>query len=128
MKRSSLNNIDKRQLKSKDGLNFYSVVKSVSDAVDIKSLLIQFEELSPGLFSALAHSHTHKDEVFIITGGTGSLVVNNVKQDISEGDIISFEGEDEEIHVIHNTSEKVLSFISVATNPKQDIINYASNT
>jgi uncharacterized cupin superfamily protein len=126
MKISRLDEIVERQLKSRDGQVLYSMVRSISDALSLKSLFIHFEELTPGNFSAKPHSHTKKDEVFIISRGEGSLIANGVTQTISEGDIISFEGTDEEVHVIQNTSESPLSDISIATNPLDDTVNYST--
>ena len=124
MNKSHLNQIERRQLTSKNGQELYSIVKSVSDAVSLSSLLIHFEELAPGNFSARPHSHTTKDEVFIITRGEGSLMTNGEAQKVSEGEVISFEGTDEEVHVIQNTSESTLNYISIATNPPDDTVNY----
>ena len=124
MNKSHLKQIERRQLTSKNRQQLYSIVKSVSDAVDINSLLIHIEELAPGNFSARPHSHTTKDEVFIIIRGEGSLITNDELQKISEGDIVSFKGCDEEVHVIQNTSKSALCYISIATNPRDDTVNY----
>ena len=124
MKIFELANIERHQLSSQNGEDLYSVARSINGALDISSLLIHYEELAPGNYSAKPHSHTKKDEVFFITKGTGRLIVNNKELDLAEGSVVGFKGEDEEVHVIYNNSNKTLSFISIATNPRDDIVNY----
>ncbi len=124
MNKTHLSKISTRQLKSSDGQSYYSAVKSVSDALRLDSLLIHYEELAPGNFSAKPHAHTTKDEVFIFTCGEGLLIASGKKQKVSKGDIVSFKGCDEEVHVIQNTSKSALCYISIATNPRDDRVNY----
>ncbi len=128
MKKVRLDNIPDCQLKSQDQQTLYSVVKSVSDSLDLETLLIHFEVLAPGNFSAKPHAHTTKDEVFIITSGEGHVIVDGTKQLVNEGDIISFAGADSEVHVIQNTSESPLNYISIATNPSDDMVNYQTGS
>jgi mannose-6-phosphate isomerase len=55
--------------------------------------------------------HNHRAERWIITQGEGTVTINNTKLRVYPGDVVSIPLK--ALHRIHNTEDKILTFIEV---------------
>ncbi len=110
---------------SRDGAQTYSMTRSLNEALGLESLLVHFETLEPGKSGSRPHSHSTKDEIFIITRGSGTAWVNGEPVLLTKGDAIAFKGADGEAHVLTNTGSEPMEYTIIASNPDDDVVTFA---
>ena len=100
-----------------------SIVRSISDAFELSSLLIHKEVLPPGRRASSAHRHSTKEEVFMVLEGTPSLWLDGQVSPMRAGDIVGFRPI-EGARMIINESSSDAVILTIGTNDPSDVIEY----
>jgi len=77
----------------------------------LKNLILSKTILEPQQATS-GHSHAGQEEVYIFTGGSGIMIIDNIRRPVVEGSIVLIE--DGEFHKVLNNSETdKLTFVCV---------------
>src|SRR5262245_25789648 len=78
------------QVQSKATGELFTIARSLTDGTGISDFSLIHEELLPGRRTSSPHSHTRKDELYLVLSGTPSVYVNEAKRTLRSGDYIIF--------------------------------------
>ncbi|KHD36132.1 mannose-6-phosphate isomerase [Clostridium acetobutylicum] len=96
----------------------------IGDAVGTEKFYINIDYVKPGGESVKYHSHSSKEEFFMIIDGEGILRVNGREVKVREGDVISFPAGKSTAHQFINSGEVILKILDVGTREEDDVITY----
>lgn len=119
MKPLAVEHLPSRELKGTHIGEVYSTVRSLSDAFQLKDLLIHQEILPPGHAASAAHYHTHKEELIYLLEGTLVACLGEEHLLMQAGDCLGFPPSDQP-HRLVNESTETAVFLSIGTRPAQD--------
>ncbi len=101
-----------------------SLVAGVSDGTAARKLGCGVDTLAPGKQSCPYHFHHAQEEMFIVLEGQGTLRVAGELLPISAGDVIFIPCGPDYPHHILNTSDALLTYLSVSTQERPEICEY----
>lgn len=102
----------------------YTLYNHVTAETGITDFNITHEQLPPGHRSSAPHSHTKKDELYIVLSGFPVAYVNDEKIALSEGQYIAFKSASNEIHYLANETEDIVELLMISSCPDDDIVEY----
>lgn len=104
-----------------------TVARSISDAFDLDRLLIHQEIVEPGNRTAPAHTHSKKQEAILILSGVATLYIENERTQLKAGEVIGFKPGDP-YHQIVNESDNELVILTIGTNDRDDVVDFADES
>lgn len=100
------------------------VTKSLGEASGSEKFYVNIDYVPPGAYSTQYHSHSQQEEFFLIPSGTGTLRLNEEKQQVGPGDFISKPAGKNNAHTFYNSGEEVLVILDIGTNESEDTCYY----
>jgi len=100
-----------------------SVAASVTEAFGLSRLLVNREIIAPGRKTAPAHSHSLKEEVFIVESGFPSILLNGAVQKLSPGDTIGLKPENGMRMVFNDSAEEAIVW-TIGSNDEADVVEF----
>lgn len=119
MKPIAVNSLPLRVLTSTQTGESYSAVRSLSEAFQLKALLIHQETLPPGQAASAAHYHTVKEELIYLLQGTLVAYLGEERLTMVAGDFLGFPPSPV-AHRLVNESTETAVFLSIGTRSEQD--------
>ena len=89
-----------------------------------KALGISVDVVAPGMRSCPYHLHHAQEEAFVILEGTGTLRVAGEMLALQTGDVAFLPAGPEYPHQIINTSSAPLTYLSISTKERPEIVEY----
>lgn len=119
MKPIAVSSLPLRTLTSKRTGEAYSSVRSLSEAFQLKDLLIHQETLPPGHAASAAHYHTVKEELIYLLQGTLVAYLGEERVLMQAGDSLGLPPSPVPHRLVNESSETAV-FLSIGTCPVQD--------
>lgn len=111
--------LPEKQLQSSLAKQTYSNVRSLSEAFQLKHLLIHHETLLPGKQASAPHYHSHKEELIYLLEGEAIAIIGEEKHLMKAGDSIGFPPSNSP-HQLINNSHKLVVYLTIGTCPEND--------
>jgi len=102
----------------------FTLARSLTDGTGVSAFSLIHEELRPGHRTSSPHSHTKKDEVYVILSGTPTVYVNEEKRTACSGDYIIFKSGLKEVHYLANETREIVELLVISSCPPDDIVEY----
>ena len=83
MKVTSINNVDARKFDGRD--NYFLLTPEEGGA---KNMFVGYTMVWPNCETKPAHSHNEMEEVYFVTRGKGTIIIDNEQRDVSAGDLV----------------------------------------
>ena len=83
MKVTSINNVDARKFDGRD--NYFLLTPEEGGA---KNMFVGYTMVWPNCATKPAHSHNEMEEVYFVTRGKGTIIIDNEERDVSAGDLV----------------------------------------
>ena len=100
------------------------MTKYIGALAGSEKLYINIDSLKPGAKSSKFHSHTLKEEFFIILKGSGKVRINENLFSVKKGDFFSKPAGKGISHQFINDSSDILEILDCGINDKNDIVEY----
>lgn len=87
-------------------------------------IYVNIDAVKPGAKSAKYHSHSTKEEFFLILSGSGSLRLGNKVRPVKKGDFLAKPAGKGIAHQFINDGDEILEILDCGLNDENDIVEY----
>lgn len=112
------------QVQSKVTGELFTVARSLTEGTGISAFSLIHEELPPGHRTSSPHSHSKKDEIYLVMSGEPSVYVNGKKSMMAAGDYVIFKSGQAEFHYLVNETQENIELLLFSSCPPDDVIEY----
>lgn len=102
----------------------FTVARLLTEDSGVSSFSLIHEELPPGHRTSSPHSHSIKDEIYLVLSGEPSAYVEGKKTMMSSGDYVIFKGGQQEAHCLVNETNENIELLLFSSSPSDDVIEY----
>lgn len=122
MKIYNLNTLAHQELVSSATGEKYSKFAVLSEHFGFQDIFVHNEILLPGRRASVPHSHALREEMVVILLGQPLAHVGNQVSQLKPGDIVGFNPGSPALHFIENTTDEIVGFLVICSNPQGDSI------
>jgi uncharacterized cupin superfamily protein len=96
----------------------------VGDEMGSEKIYVNIDFIKPGAVSTKYHTHSKREEFFLILHGTGILRMNEKEMPVEAGDMIAKPAGKNIAHQFINLGTEILQILDIGTREEDDIITY----
>ncbi|MEJ7732077.1 MAG: cupin domain-containing protein [Polyangiaceae bacterium] len=121
---SSIRDAPRRSSSSRSTGEVFSAQFDLSEAFGLSQLRLSLERLRPGARSAPPHSHSLREEGFIVLKGQGLFTIGDHSKRVIEGDVVLIRPGTTSVHALLNTEDVDLEIFSFSSQVDGDEVTY----
>lgn len=112
------------QVQSRRTGELFTVARLLTDGAGVRGFSVIHEQLAPGRRTSSPHTHTKKDEMYIVLSGSPAAYVDQERRVLHSGDYIIFRSEAKQVHYLANETSEDVMLLQISSCPPDDVVEY----